>query len=212
MTKNTAALGKIEFAALDLLRALPEGAKVRARANAAKGIISKPVADRLVSAGKAHWAVEGDVIAHGAAAEDAPVAPPVEPKALTGQDLLDAQEKVAAEKAAAKKTSAPKVNGRKAAAEKSPYSTAPVAGRIKRHGKSRRTKTMTEIEDLLHKDASEPLKGSGRYMVRCLDHKTGKAVPDMTTAKPLQARTDEFCPKCRKAVEADTTPEASNVA
>lgn len=122
----------------------------------------------------------------------------------TGKDLLDAQERLAEEKKnkpKAAKTTTPKVNGRKAAAEKSPYSTAPVAGYVKREGKSRRTGTMTRVVDLLHPKAEHKIEGDGRYRIECITHGTHQTTPDMTLAKPLQARTDQFCQKCAQAVK-----------
>lgn len=120
----------------------------------------------------------------------------------TGKDLLDAQDRVAADKTAGKaKAAKAKVNGRKAAADKSPYSTAPVAGYVKREGKSRRTGTMTRVIDLLHPKTEHKIDGDGRYRIECLTHGTHATTPDMTAAKPLQARTDEFCPKCVQAVK-----------
>lgn len=126
--------------------------------------------------------------------------------------LREAQDKATAKAAEAKPAKAPKVNGRKAAAEKSPYSTAPVAGRIKRQGKSRVTGVQTQIEDGLHKDATFKIKGSGRYRVSCLDHKAHRDVPGMTQAKPLQSRTYLFCKKCDAATPADKRDKVNPLA
>jgi hypothetical protein len=132
-----------------------------------------------------------------------------------GDRILDAIDRVAAEKKAAKKTT-PAVNGRKAKADRMPYSSATPTGSIKRHGKSRRTGTETQIVDLLAKNGPEAaakamgqdkpmaLVGSGRYAVQCITHKQTKTVPDMTEGKPLQARTDQFCKQCAKAVAEKT--------
>jgi hypothetical protein len=205
MTDNAMALGKADFAALDLIKALPDqAAKVAARANAGKGIVSRKIADNLVMAEKAHYGADGRVYLgqpeeweypegegdhHLGQAIEAGDPPTSEPDTTTPEE--DPQEPTPQPE---------KVNGRKAKADASPYSTATPTNRIKRHGKSRRTGTMTEIEDGLAKGSTFKVKGSGRYAVRCLTHKAETTVPDMTTAKPLQARTDQFCPKCADLV------------
>lgn len=188
-----------------LVAALPDrAAKVAGRANAAKGVISQAQADRLVGAGLGVIGEDGRL--HLAEVKDGASTPAAE----TPEDRAD--QAVAA-------TPPAKVNGRKAAAEKSPYSTAPVTNFIKRHGKSRRTGSETQILDLLHRNGADvdvkahtnlvAKKAPGRYRVECITHKKHKDVPDMTEAKPLQARTDTFCPKCKAAVEGkEQTPAA----
>lgn len=207
----TAQQAKARKAALDLLDTLPDkAAKVQARGNAAKGIISTKVADDLVMNNQAHYGpdkrlwmgVPSDYAAEGGDGWEYPgpegvKADEVVPDEVTSPEA-DPQEPTpdAPEVPATNNDPAPaKVNGRKAKAEASPYSTATPTNRIKRSGKSRRTGTMTEIEDGLAKGATFKVVGSGRYAVRCLTHKAETFVPDMTTAKPLQARTDEFCTK-----------------
>jgi len=213
MAKTTPAqqaLTKAHKAALEMIDAQPgRAAKVAPRGNLAKGIVSQAVADRLVAAGEAEFHGDGKWINTGKKhTAKAPTGDKPTPGGKTEAEAKDLADKIrAANDANANGRKAtgdkPKVNGRKAAAEKSPYSTAGVAGRIKRHGKSRRTGTMTEIEDLLHKDSATKgkVEGSGRYAVRCLTHNTEDRVPDMTTAKPLQARTDQFCPQCKALVD-----------
>lgn len=213
MTDN-AALSRHDFAALDLIRALPDqAAKVAARGNASKGVVSRNIADNLVMAGKAHYAADGRIAAGTAEVRDPDGTRPIDPAweypqpeggvidvpADQGEATGDAL--VANAEAQTEEPKTEKVNGRKAAAEKSPYSTATPTNRIKRHGKSRRTGTMTEIEDGLAKGSTFKVEGSGRYAVRCLTHTAETFVPDMTTAKPLQARTDEFCQKCATLVK-----------
>jgi hypothetical protein len=234
---NTGALGKHEFAALDLMISLPgRTAKVAKRGNAGRGIVSEAIADRLVAAGKAVRVDRTIVHPDEFSGDDQPVEDRIAEK--SGRELVASQEgdvdqdpitEPTPEPAAPEPEvttpeepptehevpdQAPKVNGRKAKAEASPYSTAPVSGIIKRHGKSRRTGTVTEIEDLLHPKSSTKgqVEGSGRYRVKCLDHDKHSDVPDMTTAKPLQARTDQFCGKCRKAVEAKPTDQTATPA
>jgi hypothetical protein len=205
----TAQQAKARKAALDLLESLPDkAAKVQARGNAGKGIIATKVADDLVMNNQAHYGAdhrlyigvpsdweypEGEGTAHLGEPEGGVIDVNTDQAEATG-DALVAD--------AVNNDPAPKTNGRKAKAEASPYSTATPTNRIKRHGKSRRTGTMTEIEDGLAKGSTFKVEGSGRYAVRCLTHKAETFVPDMTTAKPLQARTDQFCQKCEALVKA----------
>lgn len=200
--------------ALDLIANLPgHKGKVAQRGNAAKGVLSRSMAESLANIGLATLGDNGRTIT---LAEATPADPEVVIHYPAGKtpaeatiDQDDAPEvdtpvaEPEADKAPAK--TKPKTNGRKAAAEKSPYSTAPVAGYVKREGKSRRTGTQTRIVDLLHPKAEHPLKGSGRYRIECVTHKAHTEVPDMTAAKPIQARTDQFCKKCATALaEGDT--------
>lgn len=205
MNDTTAHLDRHDYAALDLIKALPDqAAKVATRANAGKGIVSRKVADNLVMAEKAHYAADGRVRLgvpsdweyaepEGLTPEQqemnaAPVVEPDTSEPDTTTPEADPQEPTPEPE---------KVNGRKAKADALPYSSSTPTNRIKRHGKSRRTGTMTEIEDGLAKGSTFKVEGSGRFAVRCLTHTAETFVPDMTTAKPLQARTDEFCQECK---------------
>lgn len=190
MNDAAKALGKTEYAALDLLRSMPdETAKVASRANANRGIISRVVADRLVKAEQAQYLQDDPhrITTWGVQEDDTPARPEPVPDPEETED---------------EPTAPTKPNGRRAKADASPYSTAPVAGYVKREcKKSRRTGAHTRVVDLLHPKREHDLEGSGRYEVQCLTHQAAKAVPDMTEAKPLQARTDQFCDGCAQAVQ-----------
>lgn len=212
---DTTHLDRHDFAALDLIKALPDqAAKVATRANASKGVVSRKVADNLVMARKAHYAADGRItLGDPAPADDFQEYPEGEGKpaesddpqtreAQQVEDQADYDDAVRDQEPTPAAEEPVKVNGRKAQAEKSPYSTATPTNRIKRQGKSRRTGTMTEIEDGLAKGSTFKVEGAGRYAVRCTTHNAETFVPDMTTAKPLQARTDQFCGACALALEA----------
>lgn len=204
-----------------LLEALPDNAaKVLARGNHAKGVVSKAAADKTVAAGMAVIGDDGrltlttgtPVTQDSPGVPDGPAPDPWEyPEGEGPEDRADqADQATPTQSEEPAKATPAKVNGRKAKADASPYSTAPVTGFQKRHGKSRRTGSETEIVDLLHakgKDRDAKAHAAlvaktakGRYRVECITHSKHRDVPDMTTAKPLQARTDEFCTKCARAV------------
>lgn len=217
-------LAKADKAALDMIDSLPDHtAKVAARGNLGKGVVAKAVADRLIRDGKVRVVTGGRITTDlnggdKGTGEQVQLLAGKNPNPPEGETLAEAIERGTKEqKAHSAKVAADlngkreaKTNGRKAKAERLPYSSSTPTNTVKRHGKSRRTGTETQIVDLLTangpKTASEAmgkditLVGSGRFDVECLTHKTHKAVPDMTEAKPLQARTDQFCKQCAKAV------------
>jgi hypothetical protein len=223
-------IAKANAKALELIDSLPDRtAKVGARGNADKGVIAKNIAQRLIETGKVRVVTGGrittdleprdkgtgdqPVVPDGGDGEMTPEAKAEYAKRVANQpgNLHDKIEAATSKIKADKKAAAPKVNGRKAKADASPYSTSTPTGKVKRHGKSRRTGTMTQIVDLLAKGGPEEagkvmgqptydLVGSGRFAVQCIDHKQTMAVPNMTEGKPLQARTDQFCQECRKIV------------
>lgn len=211
------AIAKADSEALAMIANLPDqAAKVASRGNATRGVVSKAVAQRLLDEGKVRVITGGRITTNLDAADqgDGEDQPAQEPPKKTAAELFDEREaktkQIKAENKA--KTAGTKVNGRKAAADKLPYSSSKPNGHTKRHGKSRRTGTETAIVDLLHKDGPKvaakfmgetepmPLVGAGRFAVICVTHKRAKCVPDMTEAKPLQARTDQFDKQCAKVV------------
>lgn len=203
-------IAKADSDALAMIENLPDrAAKVAARGNATRGVVSKAVAQRLLDEGKVRVITGGRITTNLDATDQGDGEEP----ARTAAEIFDEREaKTKAIKAENKAKAAPKVNGRKAAADKLPYSSSKPNGHTKRHGKSRRTGTETAIVDLLHKDGPKvagqylgkdiTLQGSGRFAVICVTHKQVKCVPDMTEAKPLQARTDQFDKQCAKVVAA----------
>lgn len=217
MTSTTTAKAtKTEAAALEMIDGQPgRAARVGARSNPAKAVVSQSTAKALESKGLARVYGDGKWITTSLEGEEPKASAQPKTKAAakagkSGTQQIEetitkavAKGKAAGTKAAKGKDDTPakpKVNGRKAKADASPYSTAPVGGLVKRHGKSRRTGSMTRVVDLLHPKAPRKIEGAGRYMVECETHDAREFVPDMTAAKPLQARTDQFCKPCAKAV------------